>query len=479
MIIKRLYDDGLAQASWLVGCAATGEALVVDPNRDIERYVQAAAAEGLRLTHVTETHIHADFVSGLRELATRTGARAYLSAEGGPDWQYSFADELDAVLLRDGDVIRVGNVRVQVLHTPGHTPEHLSFLVTDTAGADRPMGAFTGDFIFVGDVGRPDLLEKAAGIRNTMAAGARQLYASLQRFKELPDFLQLWPGHGAGSACGKALGAVPQSTLGYERLFNWGLAAPSEQQFVGDVLAGQPEPPKYFAVMKRVNREGPRLLHSWPSPPRLAPAAFRERLAAGVPVIDLRTRAEFSSAHLPGTLSIPFNRSFSTWAGSLLSYERDLYLVTPAALVAAAVRQLALIGMDRVAGWVDSGDLELPPARVAEVDAAEACARLADADVTILDVRGRSEWDAGHAPVDAGAAVRHIPLGDLPDRLHELPRDRPLLVHCQAGSRSAMAVSLLEAHGFTNATNVRDGFDGWRAAGCPVQRETALAGASS
>src|SRR5690606_13169215 len=260
MLLKRFYDNKLAQASYLVGCAATGEALVVDPNRNAEEYVAAAAGEGLRITHVTETHIHADYVSGSRELAARTGARMYLSAEGGPDWQYEFAAADGATLLRDHDTFMVGNIRIEVLHTPGHTPEHLSFLVTDTAATEAPMGVFTGDFVFVGDVGRPDLLERAAKVANTMEAGARQLYASIQRFKELPNHLQIWPGHGAGSACGKSLGAVPQTTLGYERVVNWGLTSPSEAEFVREVLEGQPDPPRYFAEMKRINREGPRVL---------------------------------------------------------------------------------------------------------------------------------------------------------------------------------------------------------------------------
>ena len=202
MLLKRFYDNGLAQASYLIGCSATGEAIVVDANRDVEQYVRAASDEGLRVTHVTETHIHADFVSGSRELAARTGAKLLLSDEGGPEWRYAFAAAADATLLRDGDSFMVGNIRFDVLHTPGHTPEHLSFLVTDTPATDRPMGAITGDFIFVGDVGRPDLLERAANVAGTMRASAQALFRSIQRFKQLPDSLQIWPGHGAGSACG-------------------------------------------------------------------------------------------------------------------------------------------------------------------------------------------------------------------------------------------------------------------------------------
>ena len=228
MFLKRFYDDGLAQASYFIGCAATGEAIVIDANRDIEPYLATAAAERLRITYVSETHIHADFVSGSRELARATGGKLYLSGEGGTDWQYGFAEQDGATLVRGGDVLKVGNIRLEVMHTPGHTPEHISFLVTDTAGATEPIGIASGDFVFVGDVGRPDLLEKAAKVTNSMEDGARTLFKSLERFRALPDFVQVWPGHGAGSACGKALGAVPTSTVGYERRFNWGVGTLSE-----------------------------------------------------------------------------------------------------------------------------------------------------------------------------------------------------------------------------------------------------------
>ena len=270
MIFKRFFDPRLAQSSYLLGCSSTREALIVDPNRDIDRYFEAAAQDGLRVAHVTETHIHADFVSGARELAQRAGARLYLSAAGGPDWQYRYAAEARATAMNDGDSITVGRIEVRALHLPGHTPEHLVFLITDTEVAGEPMGALTGDFLFVGDVGRPDLLERAVGTRGTMETSARQLYHSLQRFREFSDYLQIWPGHGAGSACGKSLSAVPQSTLGYEKRFNWAFGVQNENDFVRAVLAGQPDPPRYFAQMKRMNLEGPRLLGQLPPTPRLA-----------------------------------------------------------------------------------------------------------------------------------------------------------------------------------------------------------------
>jgi hydroxyacylglutathione hydrolase len=484
MLLKRFYDEPLAQASYLIGCAATGEALVVDPSRDVEQYVRAAEEEGLRVTHVAETHIHADFVSGARELAARTGASLYLSGEGGPDWAYAFADDAGATLVGEGDSFAVGNVRVDVLHTPGHTPEHLSFLVTDTAGADRPMGIVTGDFVFVGDVGRPDLLERAAGWQGTMEAGARALFRSLQRFKRLPDYLQIWPGHGAGSACGKALGAVPQSTVGYERMFNWAFGVDDEDEFVRAVLAGQPEPPKYFAEMKRINRDGPTALGWQGRPPRLDAARLGELAGGPAVVVDTRPAAAFAVGHVPGTINIPLARSFATWAGSLVPYDRDVYLVTGEqgeADVDEALRELRTIGLDRVAGYFDQDAVQAwaaaggRPTTVPQTTPAQLAADLAAGNVAVVDVRGRAEWEAGHLP-----GVPNVPLAQLTDRLAELPRDRPLVVHCQRGTRSAIAASVLQARGFTNVVNLTGGFAEWQAGGHPVEeegRERALEGA--
>ena len=310
MIFRRLFDPKLAQASYLLGCSETGEALVVDPNRSVDQYLKAAAEEKLRITHVTETHIHADFVSGARELTQRTGARLYLSAAGGKDWQYDYARDAGATLVGEGSQFSVGRIGIHVLHLPGHTPEHLVFLVTDGATASEPMGAITGDFLFVGDVGRPDLLERAVQVRGTMESAGRQLFQSLQRFRSLPDFLQVWPGHGAGSACGKALGAVPQSTLGYEKRFNWAFGISDESEFVRAVLAGQPDPPRYFAHMKRINRAGPRILGDRGRPPRLSADSLGEAVAAGKSVVDTRDAVEF------GRRSIP-DRSISRPTGAL------------------------------------------------------------------------------------------------------------------------------------------------------------------
>ena len=474
MLLKRFYDDGLAQASWMVGCAATGEALVVDPNRDVQQYVRAAAAEGLRITHVTETHIHADFVSGSRELAALTHAQLFLSDEGPADWKYAFASDAHATLVRDGDTFMVGNVRVQVLHTPGHTPEHISFMITDTAATDTPIGVFTGDFVFVGDVGRPDLLERAANHAGTMVAGARTLHRALQRFRQLPDHLQLWPGHGAGSACGKALGAIPSTTLGYEKVVNWGLADVSEDEFVAQVLAGQPEPPAYFAQMKRINKEGPRILHGLPHPERLPAGDLAAVLARGGTVVDTRPWSAFAVGHVPGTINIPLNKSFTTWAGWLLRYDQPFHLIVEDGChdcTAEAVRDLAMIGLDDVTGifgsdavegWATEHGLQSVP----QLSATELAARLARREVMVVDVRGDAEWRAAHLP-----GVGNIPLGYLASRAGELPADTPVVLQCQGGGRSAIGTSLLRAKGFANVMNLSGGFVEWQSRGLPVASE--------
>ena len=479
MIVKRFYDTKLAQTSYLLGCGRTGSAIVIDPNRDVEQYVRMADAEGVKITHVTETHIHADFVSGSRELAERSGATLYLSDEGDANWKYAYAGNVRAVLVKDGDTITVGNIVVQVVHTPGHTPEHISFVITDTAAADEPIAIVTGDFVFVGDVGRPDLLEKAAKVEDTMEQAARTLFRSLQKFKQYPDWLQIWPGHGAGSACGKGLSAIPHSTVGYERRFNWAFGYEEENEFVTAVLAGQPEPPKYFAEMKRINKEGPRVLHGFRRPERLPSTRLEDVLQSGAIVVDTRHAADFAAGHVPGTINIALNKSFNTWAGWLVPFDRDFYLIINdecARCVDEAVRDLAMIGLDRVAGyfgseavahWTESGR---EFGTVPQITSKELLERVRAGDVAVLDVRGQNEWASGHLP-----GVENIPLGYLTDRLDEIPRDKPLVVHCQSGARSAIASSVLRANGLMNVINLTGGFADWQKAGHPV-KHTAAAG---
>jgi hydroxyacylglutathione hydrolase len=305
-----------------------------------------------------------------------------------------------------------------------------------------------------------------------MEQSARMLFQSLQRFKRQPDYLQLWPGHGAGSACGKSLSAIPHSTVGYERLFNWAFAATDENEFVRQVLAGQPEPPRYFGTMKRINRDGPRILGGPPTAPLLRPEDLPALLEAGGFVIDARPGADFAARHVPGTVSIPLNASFTTWAGWLAPYDRDVYLIVRDAAgreVAEAVLDLSMIGLDRIAGvfgadavaaWQAGGR---SPQHVPRVTPAEGDARV-KAGATLLDVRGRSEWEAGHVP---GAV--HIPLGYLAERVGELPAGAPVVVHCQGGTRSGIAASVLQRAGLTEVYDLTDGFAGWRKAGLPVR----------
>lgn len=458
MLLKYFYDEKLAQASYLVGCAKTGEALVVDPMRNVTPYLRAAEKEGLRITHVTETHIHADFVSGSRELAASTGATIYLSDMGDANWKYAFAGDENVILVRDQDSWMVGNIRVDVIHTPGHTPEHIAFQITDTAAADRPIGVFTGDFLFVGDVGRPDLLEEAAGYKGTKEVGARQQFKTVARFKALPDYLQVWPGHGAGSACGKALGALPSTTLGYEKLFNPAFQFAEEEAFVRWLLDGQPEPPKYFAQMKKVNKQGPALIRSLPAPVNFDRHTLNEVVEDGGQVFDLRNRGQFTFAHVPGTVNVPAdNNTYVTYLGWLVDYERPVYLLLPSVDAEHGVLDdLRSIGIDDVPGYfspeVAAHDTQALPV----ITAKELAKRLPKNGILILDVRGKSEFTEQHV-----VGARHIPLGYLTDRLQEIPREQPVITQCASGYRSQIAASLLQANGFENVVAMNEGQECW------------------
>jgi hydroxyacylglutathione hydrolase len=467
MLLRRLYEDMLSQASYLIACDETRHAIVVDPNRDIEKYVALAQTEKLKITHVTETHIHADYVSGARALAEATGAELLLSGEGGPDWLYRYADEAKARVVRDGDAIDIGTVKVEVLHTPGHTPEHVSFLITDTASTGTAMGMLSGDFIFVGDVGRPDLLEKAAGIGNTMDGMARQLYRSVQKAKELPAYLQIWPGHGAGSACGKALGDIPSSTLGYERLVNWAFTLPNEDAFVNEVLAGQPEPPKYFARMKQVNRDGPKPRPDASRIPRMSPADVIKAMDDRALVVDVRATAEFAAGHIPGTLNVPTGTSFPNWLGSLVEADRPIIFLIgkDEARFEKAMRGAALVGVDNVAGWSGPETIEHWTASGRQLVTTQHLnpRQSQESGRLIVDVRGQSEREEESIP-----GSRHAFLGDIVKQMKDVPRDQPLVLQCGSGSRSAIGASVLQAAGFTDVANMKGGIDGWREAGLPV-----------
>lgn len=461
MYFRSFFDDQLAHMSYLIGCQRTGQALVIDPARNIEPYLETAKKEGFQITAATETHIHADYLSGARELAHHFGAKLYVSDEGDKDWKYAYVEHYDHELLTEGSTFSIGNIHFEVLHTPGHTPESISFLLTDKGGgANEPMGIFTGDFLFVGDVGRPDLLEKAAGVTGTSESGAKQMFASLRKLEKLSDFLQVWPAHGAGSACGKSLGAVPMSTLGYEKKFNWAFQIKEEEQFVEELLAGQPEPPKYFAMMKKLNKEGPALLRK----EKTAKISLSE--AGNAVVVDTRPADEFAAGHEAGTINIPYNGSFTNWAGWLLSYERDIVLIANPEQLADIEKSLQSIGLDQVTGYVDPKELGGSMERYEEIHADKAKRLMEDDQYYAIDVRNQSEWDSGHIP-----GAHHIMLGILPDRLESIPKDKNIIVHCQSGARSAIGASLLQSKGFKNVLNLEGGFDAWEKEGLPVKKD--------
>lgn len=453
MFLRQITDSSLAQNAYLIGCQRTGEAIIVDPERDVDRYLKIAAGNDLKITAVADTHIHADYLSGSRELMEHHGVAIYLSAEGGPDWQFEWAKGSPrAHFLHDGDIFKVGNIELKAILSPGHTPEHMSFLVTDIGGgATEPMGLLSGDFIFVGDVGRPDLLESAAGQVGIMEPSARALYKSLRETTNLPGHLQILPAHGAGSACGKALGAVPTSVLGYERLNNSALREAlegSEQDFVKVILAGQPEPPRYFARMKRDNRSGPPLLPSGklPEPRRLEGGEVQSLANEDTStLLDLRrNRDEFMKQHVIDSLFAPMpGGKLSIVAGSYVDENASIILlVNDASEVDEAVRQLVRIGLDHVDGWIPVSEalavsgITRCQESLAAVDLAKALA--SDSNAMVLDVRSADEFAESH--VDGAL---NIPYTRLPAQAAEIPMDKRLYIHCGTGLRASFATSYL------------------------------------
>ncbi len=454
MLLRQVFDPYLAQYAYLIGCQKTGEALVIDPERDIDQYQKLAAENGLRITAVAETHIHADFVSGGREFAQDPSLHLYLSDEGGPGWTYVWpGSRPNTHLLKDGDTFMVGNIKVEAVHTPGHTPEHMSFLITDQgAGGDEPMALATGDFLFVGDVGRPDLLESAAGAKNVMEPSARALRQSLtERLARFTDFLQILPAHGAGSACGKSLGAVPTTTLGYERRCNLPLklAVRDEEEFVKDILQGQPDPPLYFATMKRVNRDGIAITGGVRSSHHLTAAEFRRLITdPTVQVLDTRDdRTAYDQGHAPRSITCPLRTPFfSSATGSFLSEsDKILLVVDDQADVELATRQLYRIGFDHVVGWITAAEgaaAGLLSEKTEVVTFSMFNASQALSKGAIVDVRTTAEYQSGH--LDGAIS---LPYTRMKEHLSHIPKGKKLFVHCASGKRASLATSFLRGLG--------------------------------
>ncbi len=462
MLFRQIFDPKLAQYAYLIGCQQTQEAIVIDPERDIDQYVDLAEREGLNIVAVAETHIHADFLSGAREFAERFNTRLYLSDEGDDDWKYEWVKgkkrdgtEYDPVLLKHLDTFTIGRIELQALHTPGHTPEHVSYLVTDRgAGATTPIGIATGDFVFVGDLGRPDLLEQAAGLHGVQEPSARMLFSSLPRFTQLQDYLQVWPAHGAGSTCGKDLGAVPTTTVGYEKLYNasLGAATAGEAAFVDAILSGQPEPQMYFARMKRDNKLGPPVLGDLPRPRKLTVRELADVVDRDEAlIVDTRLdRSGFMARHIPGALFAPMNKSFNTVVGSLVVDETTpIVLVIHQDQVEEAVRDLVRIGFDNVTAFADMETMDAyfadggPQASIETINTNQLDATRKRTDAVVVDTRFASEYSEGHVPGAISASYTR-----LPDYVRDrVPAGKQLLVHCGSGARAAAASSYLVREG--------------------------------
>jgi hydroxyacylglutathione hydrolase len=457
MYFQHIYDKTLAQSSYFIGCQKAGVAAVIDPKRDVDTYIRIAEEQQMKITHILETHIHADFLAGSRELAALTGAIMYLSDEGGPDWQYEF----DHAGLKEGSRIQVGNLEFEVLHTPGHTPESISFLLTDKPAGNEPVMLFTGDFVFVGDIGRPDLLEKAAGFKGTQEAGAHQMFMSLKKFSALPPYVQVWPGHGAGSACGKALGAVPSTTTGYEQVRNWAFRFEQDEEgFVQYLLTGQPEPPKYFAMMKKLNKVKRPLLTKVPAIKKLDAVSLKWALDKGYKLIDTRDKTVFAKGYIPGSINIQNNNSFNTWAGWFLDYETPFILLADPAQLDDITRKLMRIGLDNIHGYIPSikvweeadGKLEQEPV----ISLEEFKTLYQNNGIQVVDLRGATEYAAGHIN-----GADHVFIGSLPNNLNRISKDKKVVIHCQGGDRAAIAYSLLARNGYRNILNFSEGMNKW------------------
>lgn len=461
MYFKQFYLGCLAQASYLIG--SEGEAAVVDPRRDVEEYLAEAEREGLRIRYVIETHLHADFVSGHRELSERTGAEIVFGAAANAGFPHR--------AVRDGDEIRLGRLSLRFLETPGHTPESITILVVDPEHGSSPRLALTGDTLFIGDVGRPDLLG-ARGL--TPEQMASMLYDSLHgKLLTLPDDVEVYPAHGAGSLCGRNMSKETSSTIGEQRRTNYALQPMPKERFVQMLTTDLPEVPRYFAMDVALNRGGAPPLADLPLPAALAPEAVAGASGSGARLVDVRAYAAFGAGHVPGSLNIGLGGQFAAWAGTLLDPAHAIVVVTEDdGQAKEAATRLARVGLDRVAGYLAGGIAAWdgsgrPLGRVPQMPVDELRAQLAEKrpGLQVLDVRRAAEYAGGHVP---GAV--NIPLDRLEKEAGRLDAGRPTAVICAGGYRSSAGTSLLRRHGFSELYNVVGGTSAWTAAGYATER---------
>jgi hydroxyacylglutathione hydrolase len=458
MYFEQFYLGCLAHASYLLG--SEGEAVVVDPQRDVDLYLKAAEEHGFKIRHIFETHLHADFVSGHKELAARTGAKIYFGAKAGVTFAH--------VAVHDGFDLRFGKARITVLETPGHTPESICLLVTDEGKRRAPWAVLTGDTLFLGDVGRPDLSRT-----HTPPQLARMLYDSLHnKLLKLPDDVAVYPAHGAGSLCGRNMRAERSSTIGTERLTNYALQIPTPEEFVQQLTSNLPARPDYFLQDAEINRGGAPALSDLAELKAVSPAELKAMLEEGVMALDIRPGDEFAAGHVPGSINIALSGQFASWAGTILGLSALPVLIAETAEHLSEARlRLARVGIEAergylkggVEGWKQAG---FKLAQLPQIAVQELQQRLSGNRIHVLDVRREAEWMAGHLE---GAAW--WPLDRFRISPPEVDLNAPLAVHCQSGYRSMIACSLLQRAGFQNVMNVTGGFDAWQKAQLPVSTD--------
>lgn len=454
MYFEQFYLGCLAHASYLL--ASEGEAVVVDPQRDVDLYIKAAADHGVTIRHIFESHLHADFVSGHRELAARTGAKIYMGARAGATFPH--------VDVSDGFELKFGKASIRVVETPGHTPESICLVVTDHEKSDAPWAVLTGDTLFIGDVGRPDLSPQ-----HTPAQLAGMLYDSLhQKLLTLADSVLVYPAHGAGSLCGKNMRAERSSTIGTERLTNYALQIKSREEFIAQLTSHLPTRPEYFAKDAEINRTGAAPLSELPALRSISPLELQKMLKDGEIALDVRPGDEFAAGHVPGSVNIALSGQFASWAGTVLGLSSHPVLVAASdAQIEEARTRLARVGIEALDGYLAGGvaawnQAGLPVATVEQVTVDDLNSRLRSGGLQVLDVRREPEWDAAHVE----DAV-WWPLDNFKVSPPEIDHDVPLAVHCKSGYRSIIACSLLQRAGFGRVINVVGGFDAWQQAKLP------------
>jgi hydroxyacylglutathione hydrolase len=462
MVFEQFYLSCLAQASYVIAC--DGVAAVVDPQRDVDQYLELAEQRGLRIAHVIETHLHADFVSGHRELAQRSGAQIYLGEGSGASFPHR--------CVRDADEIAFGACRLRFLQTPGHTVESVCILITDLERGTKPWAVLTGDTLFIGDVGRPDLSDAYAP---EQLAG--MLYDSLHgKLLTLPDEVLVYPAHGAGSMCGRNISPDRSSTIGRERQFNYALQSMPRERFVRMMTQDLPARPEYFERDVDLNRRGAAPLAELPNLRALPGERAQKLQQAGATILDTRTSGAFCSGHIPGSVNIGLNGQFAAWAGSVLGLDAQLILVAEERrAVEESQQRLARVGIERVAGFVEDGiggwvRHGLPLEQTGQISAQQLQAMRDGAEAPlVLDVRRPAEWKEGRIP-----GATHVPLDELAKRTPAFERSRTIAVYCKSGYRSTIGCSLLQARGFAHVLNVQGGFDAWSGAHFDVETAVIL-----